>query len=376
MTYFFIVGEASGDLHASNLIRALQQKDSSAKFIGLGGDKMQALGCHLVQHYRNMAFMGFLAVLMNLDKVRTNFRLARQALLETRPDVLVLVDYPSFNLRMAEFCRRHLPDTRIVYYIPPKIWAWKSWRVHKIARLSDIILCIFPFEPAFYAKYGYKCQYVGNPTMDSVRDFLSTHTAERENIIAILPGSRLSEIKHCLPVMLAAARNVVTKYHPNTRIVVTAAPGIDDAFYTNYLGAKEELTRDTYSLLLRARAAVVNSGTATLETALLHCPETAVYHIAMGWFIGHLRPLLFPKPFFTLVNIIPDREVIQELIAHRFTRKNVEKELQRLLSEDSYRQNMLSSFDEIHHMLGSLPAAETAANAIVQLFTDRPDDNV
>ena len=186
MTYFFIAGEASGDLHASNLIRALQQKDSSAKFIGLGGDKMQALGCRLVQHYRNMAFMGFLAVLMNLDKVRTNFRLARQALLEARPDVLVLVDYPSFNLRMAEFCRRHLPDTRIVYYIPPKIWAWKSWRVHKIARLSDIILCIFPFEPAFYAKYGYKCQYVGNPTMDSVRDFLATHTAERENIIAIL----------------------------------------------------------------------------------------------------------------------------------------------------------------------------------------------
>ena len=145
MTYFFIAGEASGDLHASNLIRALQQKDSSAKFIGLGGDKMQALGCHLVQHYRNMAFMGFLAVLMNLDKVRTNFRLARQALLETRPDVLVLVDYPSFNLRMAEFCRRHLPDTRIVYYIPPKIWAWKSWPASLIlfyvfSRLSRLFM--------------------------------------------------------------------------------------------------------------------------------------------------------------------------------------------------------------------------------------------
>ena len=345
MTYFFIAGEASGDLHASNLIRALQQKDSSATFIGLGGDKMQSLGCRLVQHYRNMAFMGFLAVLMNLDKVRTNFRLARQALLETRPDVLVLVDYPSFNLRMAEFCRRHLPDTRIVYYIPPKIWAWKSWRVHKIARLSDLILGIFPFEPAFYAKYGYQCHYVGNPTMDSIREFLSTHSAEREDIIALLPGSRVSEIKHCLPVMLAAARNVAKQYSHNVRIVVTAAPGIEDTFYTNYLGTGEELTRDTYSLLLRARAAVVNSGTATLETALLQCPETAVYHIAMGWFIGHLRPVLFPKPFFTLVNIIPDREVIQELIAHRFTQANVEKELQRLLTDEEYRKDMLRSFE-------------------------------
>ena len=375
MTYFFIAGEASGDLHASNLIRALQQKDSSATFIGLGGDKMQSLGCRLVQHYRNMAFMGFLAVLMNLDKVRTNFRLARQALLETRPDVLVLVDYPSFNLRMAEFCRRHLPDTRIVYYIPPKIWAWKSWRVHKIARLSDLILGIFPFEPAFYAKYGYQCHYVGNPTMDSIREFLSTHSAEREDIIALLPGSRVSEIKHCLPVMLAAARNVAKQYSHNVRIVVTAAPGIEDTFYTNYLGTGEELTRDTYSLLLRARAAVVNSGTATLETALLQCPETAVYHIAMGWFIGHLRPVLFPKPFFTLVNIIPDREVIQELIAHRFTQANVEKELQRLLTYEEYRKDMLRSFEEIRQTLGSLPAAETAANAIVHLFTRQTDDN-
>lgn len=375
MTYFFIAGEASGDLHASNLIRALQQKDSSATFIGLGGDKMQSLGCRLVQHYRNMAFMGFLAVLMNLDKVRTNFRLARQALLETRPDVLVLVDYPSFNLRMAEFCRRHLPDTRIVYYIPPKIWAWKSWRVHKIARLSDLILGIFPFEPAFYAKYGYQCHYVGNPTMDSIREFLSTHSAEREDIIALLPGSRVSEIKHCLPVMLAAARNVAKQYSHNVRIVVTAAPGIEDTFYTNYLGTGEELTRDTYSLLLRARAAVVNSGTATLETALLQCPETAVYHIAMGWFIGHLRPVLFPKPFFTLVNIIPDREVIQELIAHRFTQANVEKELQRLLTDEEYRKDMLRSFEEIRQTLGSLPAAETAANAIVHLFTRQTDDN-
>ena len=165
------------------------------------------------------------------------------------------------------------------------------------------------------------------------------------------------------------------RYSHNVRIVVTAAPGIEDTFYTNYLGIGEELTRDTYSLLLRARAAVVNSGTATLETALLQCPETAVYHIAMGWFIGHLRPLLFPKPFFTLVNIIPDREVIQELIAHRFTQANVEKELRRLLTDEEYRKDMLRSFEEIRQTLGPLPAAETAANAIVHLFTRQTDDN-
>lgn len=177
MKYFLLAGEASGDLHASNLMRALKKEDADAVFVGLGGDKMREEGCRLLQDYRNMAFMGVIAVLANLRKIRQNFRIAEQGLLDEQPDVLILIDYPSFNLKIAEFCKKHLPSTKVVYYIPPKVWAWKTFRIHKIARLSDRILGIFPFEPAFYAKYGYKCEYVGNPTMDSIREYQSINSS-------------------------------------------------------------------------------------------------------------------------------------------------------------------------------------------------------
>ena len=176
MTFFLIAGEASGDLHASNLMKALRGKDPQAIFVGLGGDKMRAEGCDILVDFREMAYMGFVAVLQNLDKINRNFRIAKQALLEEKPDVLILIDYPSFNLKMAKFCKKHLPETRIIYYIPPKIWAWKKWRIHNIAKYCNEILGIFPFEPNFYAKYGYKCHYVGNPTADCIREFISTST--------------------------------------------------------------------------------------------------------------------------------------------------------------------------------------------------------
>jgi len=369
MTYFFIAGEASGDLHAANLMRALKKKDPQAMFIGLGGDKMREQGCRMVQDYRNMAFMGVLAVLKNLGKVRENFRLAKEALLSSHPDVLILVDYPSFNLRMATFCREELPSTKIVYYIPPKIWAWKSWRVHKIAHLCDQILGIFPFEPNFYAQYGYHCEYVGNPTMDAIREYTTTLSEERNNSIAILPGSRPGEITHCLPTMLAAARNVVKRLGREMSIVVAAAPGIEDAFYHRFLLPGEQLTRDTYSLVSHARAAVVNSGTATLETALLGCPETAVYYIACSKWLGWLKPFIFRIPFFTLVNIIPQKEVIQELIAYRFSKRNIEQELYLLLTDTAYRKKMLQDFEDIRRILGPHPAAQTAAQRIVELVS-------
>ena len=367
MKYFIIAGEASGDLHASNLMKALQVEDSQASFVGLGGDKMRAEGCDIRVDYREMAYMGFVAVLANLGKVRNNLRIARQSLLETQPDVLILIDYPSFNLRIAKFCHEHLPKTRIIYYIPPKIWAWKEWRVHQIAQYADKILGIFPFEPAFYAKYGYDCHYVGNPTADCIREFKKTSEFTNPdfcNTIAILPGSRPSEIKRCLPTMLAAARNVAGKKYS---IIVTAAPGIDDTFYAPYL-KNETLTRDTYTTLLTARAAVVNSGTATLETALIGCPQTAVYHITGGKYLEWLvKPILFKIKYFTLVNIIPNKEVIQELISKRFTQPNIENELARLLNDEPYRQHMLQHYADIQTILGNESAAINAAKIIKQL---------
>ena len=367
MKYFLIAGEASGDLHAANLMAALREKDPQALFVGLGGDKMRAQGCHLYVDYREMAYMGFVAVFKNLGKIKRNFQIAQKALLQELPDVLILIDYPSFNLKIAKYCKKYLPKTKIIYYIPPKIWAWKEWRVHQIARYCDRILGIFPFEPAFYAKHGYKCQYVGNPTADCIHSWrLETrgNKAKGKETIAILPGSRKSEISKCLPTMLAAARNVAGERY---RVVVTAAPGIDDTFYAPYLHG-EELTRDTYALLNNALAAVVNSGTATLETALIGCPQTAVYHVAGSKYLEKLlKPLMFKIKYFTLVNIIPDKEVIQELVASRFTQENVEMELRRLLEDEDYRAKMKTEYEALWQILGEKSAARSAAEVIVSL---------
>ena len=374
MKYFIIAGEASGDLHGSNLMKALRAKDPQALFVGLGGDKMREEGCDIRVDYREMAYMGFVAVIANLHKVRQNIRIAQQALLAEKPDTLILIDYPSFNLRIAKFCHQHLPNTRIVYYIPPKIWAWKEWRVHQIAKYAHDILGIFPFEPAFYAKHGYTCQYVGNPTADCIREFriknLELRSCENEFkiqnskfIIAILPGSRRSEISHCLPTMLAAARQVAGNQY---RVVVTAAPGVEDSFYAPYLQG-ETLTRDTYTLLSEATAAVVNSGTATLETALIGCPQTAVYHVAGSKYLEWiLKPIMFKIKLFTLVNIIAGKEVIQELVASRFTQANIEKELRQLLNNQTYREQMLNDYQQIQMILGTESAPNNAANIITK----------
>ena len=328
---------------------------------------MEASGCRLYRHIRHMAFMGFAAVISHWRDVQDNFRIAREALLNEKPDVLVLIDYPSFNLRMAAFCKQHLPQTKIIYYIPPKVWAWKRRRVHQIARLCDEVLGIFPFEPAFYAQYGYNCRYVGNPTAEELARLHQPILADKHTI-AILPGSRPSEITNCLPRMLEAARRF-TDY----QIVVCAAPNIKDDFYTPYLRANETLTRDTYCAVQQASAAVVNSGTATLETALLGCPQVAVYHLALSRLIALIRcwaqPLLFSIPYFTLVNIIPGREVIKEYVANDFTTANVAKELGRLLHDDAYRKEMLASYEHLSSLLGSQPAAATAADIITALPT-------
>ena len=363
--YFVIAGEASGDMHAAALIAQIRMRDPEAQFAGLGGDRMEAAGCRLYRHIRHMAFMGIAAVLSHWHEVKDNFRIARAALCQEKPDVLILIDYPSFNLRMAAFCRKHLPKTKIVYYIPPKVWAWKRRRIHRIARLCDEVLGIFPFEPAFYAKYGYRCTYVGNPTAESLTGLKSTPTMQQPSI-AILPGSRPTEITNCLPRMLEAARRF-----PNYLLVVCAAPGIDDAVYTPYLHAGETLTRDTYTTVQQASAAVVNSGTATLETALLGCPQVAVYYLALSWLLGLIRrvgqPILFSIKHFTLVNIIADKEVIKELLANDFTVDNIAAELQRLLTDEAYKKEMLANYKHLSDSLGSLPASATAADIITSI---------
>lgn len=373
--YFIIAGEASGDKHAAALIEQLKVHDPEAKFSGLGGDLMAAAGCRLHRHYREMAFMAFVEVLRNLGRVRKNFQAAKEALRQEKPDVLILIDYPSFNLRMAAYCRRHLPGTKVVYYIPPKVWAWKRWRVHKIARLCDLVLGIFPFEPDFYKRYGYRCEYVGNPTAEQVRAYkLSAvshlhSTISRQHRIVILPGSRQSEVRHCLPVMLEAARRI-----PAYQIVVTAAPGLDDVFYTPYLKEGEQLTRETYAAVQTAQAAIVNSGTATLETAMLGCPQVAVYHLAAARLLGAIRwaqPLLFQIRYFTLVNILSGRETISELVANDFTADKVAEELQRLLNDQAYTKNMLADYEHIQSILGTQASARTAAERIIHLITSR-----
>lgn len=369
--YFIISGEASGDLHSAHLIRRLKQREPAAQIVGCGGDLMQHAGCRLLLHYNEMAYMGVVAVLKNLGKIRRNFRLVRQALLDEQPDVLILIDYPSFNLKIAEFAKKHLPKTKVCYYIPPKIWAWKKWRVHKIGKYCDRVLAIFPFEPDFYKRYGYEAEYVGNPIVESVAEYTQQSQAEKwadKPYIALLPGSRRNEIEKCLPIMLEAVKDFV-----DYQVIVTVAPGQQSALYERIID-KAALpyrpalaTGNTYSVVRGASAAVVNSGTATLETALLGCPQVAVYHLAFPHLVAMLRPLVFDIPFFTLVNIIPQKQVIRELLAYEFTAENVNQELRRILTDEEYRAEMLSGYQQLFTILSNRIASANAADAIVRM---------
>ncbi len=370
--YFLIAGETSGDLHASRLIKQIRINNEDASFEGLGGDMMLQQGCRLHVHIREMAFMGIVDVLRHSKQIRNNFRIAKKALLDARPQVLILIDYPSFNLRMAEFCKKNLPKTKIVYYIPPKIWAWKTWRVHRIVKLCDQVLCIFPFEPDFYAKYGYKAEYVGNPTAEEMTDFISSQKGKQttpvldSKYIAVLPGSRLHEVKKCLPRMLKAALQ-----QEGYGVVIAGMSSLPVSAYEDVLkkvdNPRIRLVLDhTSEVVSGAEAAIVNSGTATLEAALLGCPMTSVYHLNIGPLLYQLRPLLFSIPYFTLVNIIANKEVIREWLAYRFTIENVSADLKDILENPLRRQNMLCEFEGIRATLGAQRAAEQAAVLITK----------
>lgn len=375
MKYFIIAGEASGDLHASHLMHEIKKQDHAAEFMFLGGDLMQAEGGTMVQHYRKMAFMGFVTVIRNIRKVLNNVRMTEQALLEFQPDKLILIDYPSFNLKMAKYAKEHLPETEVIYYISPKLWAWKSYRFKGIKRYIDSMYTIFPFETEFYRQYNYKVTYVGNPTYDNISKFTSDNPIDpsefrKENklsgkpIIALLAGSRKQEVSRCLPKMIEAAR----AFDSSHQIVIAGAPGLTSDFYANYAKGTPVIFDKTYTLLQQAEAAIVNSGTATLETAIVGTPQVVVYSVYGGRLAYMLKPIFIKTKYISLVNIIAQKEVVKELVAHLFTVKNVEEELRKLLQKTTYRHKMLEGYAEIKGKLAQEGngAAQNAARHITQ----------
>ena len=372
MKYFLIAGEASGDLHASNLMRELRKADSNAEFCFLGGDLMLAQGGTMIKHYRQMDFMGFLEVLKNIRSVLSNMRDCRRAMIDFKPDVLILIDYPGFNLRMARFAKEKL-NIPVYYYISPKIWAWKESRVNQIKRNVTKVFSIFPFETAFYAKHNYSVEYVGNPSIDSVclrpnqhqtfEEFCSINQLPEKPIIALLAGSRKKEISDCLSRMIDAAMSFV-----DFQVIVAGAPGISMDFYTDFLKGKpvQIVFGQTYELLQHAQAAVVNSGTATLETALVGTPQVVVYQVPLGRFAYWVKEHFLKVKYISLVNIVAEKWVVKELIAHLFTVEKVAEELKNILFNAAYRQNMLSDYTEMKQRLGEPGTAERAARKMVE----------
>ncbi len=368
MKYYFIAGEASGDLHAGNLIAELAKNDSKAVFRGFGGERMENSGMQLVKHYREMAFMGFIPVLMNLRTIKKNFRLCENDLLQFCPDVLILVDYPGFNLRMARFAKQH--GIKVFYYISPKIWAWKKRRVHQIKELVDEMFTILPFETDFYRKYNYEVNYVGNPILDAVlakqenvdlQKFTRRHGLNEKEIIALLPGSRKAEISYLLPVMLQASESF-----PQYQFVVAGAPNMDASFYERFVGnyPVKVIWDDTYSIVQHSRAAMVASGTATLEVAILNTPQVVCYKMAGGAFF-HLLGLIFIKlKWVSLVNIILNKEAVKELLQVNFTRKKLVNEMNEILNNPQHWQQIMNDYQELRDQLGRPGASRQAAAAI------------
>lgn len=381
MKYYIIAGEASGDLHASHLMKALKEKDDNADFRFFGGDMMSAVGGTRVKHYRELAYMGFIPVLLHLRTIFRNMAICKKDIVEYQPDALILVDYPGFNLDIAKFIHKKtlIP---VYYYISPKIWAWKEYRIKNIKRDVDEMFSILPFEVDFYEKkHQYPIHYVGNPTADEVSEFKAKYAETAEDfkqrnslnskpIIALLAGSRKQEIKDNLPYMLHAARRVSEgKY----QMVIAGAPGIDRSYYDRYISGEKDaeiVFGETYSLLSHSHAALVTSGTATLETALFNVPQVVCYKTPVPKLIAFLRRHLLKVKYISLVNLIANREVVRELVADSFSEDNIVKELSAITSDGSERSDMLRGYAEIKEILGDKHAAEHAAEIIYNLRND------
>lgn len=371
MKYYLIVGEASGDLHASNLMRSLKKYDENAEFRFFGGDLMQAVGGTLVKHYKDMAYMGFIPVLMHLRTIFRNMSLCKSDIVEWKPDVLILIDYPGFNLKIAKYIKQHR-DIPVYYYISPKIWAWKEYRIKDIKRDIDKMFSILPFEIEFYKKHDYPICYVGNPSVDSVSAYLNANPYDRESfikenglsdkpIVAILAGSRKQEIKDNLKRMIEVARSF-----PDYQFVVAGAPGIANEYYRQYIDTDTNIIfSQTYRLLQHSVAAMVTSGTATLETALFGVPQVVCYYMAAGKLVSFLRKFLLKVKYISLVNLITGTETVRELVADEMSVSNLKHEFAAILPGGTKRDAIIKGYADLKLILGKPGASEKAAANIV-----------
>lgn len=366
MKYYIIAGEASGDLHGSNLMKALKEKDTNAEFRFWGGDLMQKQGGTLVKHYRDLAFMGFLEVAMNLRTILNNIKICKEDIKNNQPDVLILVDYPGFNLRIAKFAKEL--GIKVVYYISPQLWAWKEGRVEIIKKYVDEMIVILPFEEDFYHKHGVKSHFVGHPLLDaistlqdiSIDDFKTENGLNKKEIIALLPGSRKQEVEKMLEIMLS-----VRPHFENYQFVIAGAPSLEKEFYQKYVDENVHfVSNKTYDLLRCSKAALVTSGTATLETALLNIPEVVCYR---GSKISYAiaKRLVKNIKYISLVNLIMDREVVKELIQSELNTKNLVKELNFIIKGEK-RSEMLQDFKLLREKLGGKGASKNAADVILR----------
>ena len=382
MKYYIIVGEASGDLHASRLMRSLRKVDSKADFRFFGGDLMSEAGGTRVKHYRELAYMGFVPVLLHLRTIFKNMALCKQDIVEWKPDVVILVDYPGFNLDIAKFLHANT-SIPVYYYISPKIWAWKEYRIKNIKRDISEMFSILPFEVQFYeGKHHFPIHYVGNPTADEVTEFKASYTETFEDfcrknslqadkpVIALLAGSRRQEIKDNLPAMLKAASRYADKY----QLVVAGAPSIPHEYYSKFISGHDVsiVYNQTYPLLAHSCAALVTSGTATLETALFGVPQVVCYETPIPKVIAFLRKHLIKVRYISLVNLIADKSVVTELVADTFSVENIAGELGRLLPGEPARTAMLDGYAEVKKLLGKENAPDNAANIMVKLLSGKP----
>ncbi len=366
MRYYIIAGERSGDLHGSNLVKALTKLDPAATFRGFGGDYMKAEGVDLIVHYEQMAFMGFVALITNYTVIKKMLKLCKDDILQFKPDVTILIDYGGFNRRIAKFTKPK--GIKTFYYIPPKIWAWYQSRAKEIKANVDRMFVILPFEKAFYKKYDWEVDYVGNPVLDAVKsfhpdlEFLSKHgLSDTKPIIALLPGSRKMELSKIVPVMAGVASR-----YPQFQFVVASVEGLDPSLYLplKQLQHVKFISDDTYNLLHVAKAAIVTSGTATLETALFQVPQVCVYRTSLLNY--QIAKIAIKVPFISLVNLIADKEVIRELIQGEATVAGISNELKKLVDNGSYRTGILKEYEILYKMLDTGSASENTARLMVK----------
>ncbi|AMR30173.1 lipid-A-disaccharide synthase [Mucilaginibacter sp. PAMC 26640] len=370
MKYYLVAGEASGDLHGASLMKALKEKDAKAEFRYFGGDLMAAEGGKLVKHYQDMAFMGFVEVAANLRKILKNMSLCKEDVLAYHPDVLVLIDFPGFNLKIADFAKKQ--GLLVCYYISPKVWAWNQKRVLKIKKSVDHLFCILPFEVEFYKTWGMAIDYVGNPLLDAVDaftpnpNFLNQNMLAGKKIVALLPGSRKQEISRLLPEMAKVAKRFT-----NYQFVIAGAPTFDADYYRQYIGSTPipVVFNATYDLLRNSEAAIVASGTATLETALLNVPQVVVYKgntVTIG-----IAKMLIKIKFISLVNLILDRQIVKELIQNDCDFHSISNELDKLVGIEDYRNRMLANYDLLDERMGKPGASAKTAVLIIKYATKK-----